>query len=72
MLAYYKSLTNYSIKILSQTFLGDLIAKKAGDNIDGYPLLVGIYTTLRQTKSDNIEIFIDFICTYARVATLQR
>ncbi|KAL0871882.1 hypothetical protein ABMA27_004343 [Loxostege sticticalis] len=51
---------------------GDLIAKKAGDNIDGYPLLVGIYTTLRQTKSDNIEIFIDFICTYARVATLQR
>ncbi|XP_063828213.1 WASH complex subunit 5 isoform X1 [Ostrinia nubilalis] len=51
---------------------GDIISKKAGENIDGYPLLVGIYTMLHQTKTDSIEIFIDFLCTYARVATLMR
>ncbi|CAK1586117.1 unnamed protein product [Parnassius mnemosyne] len=49
---------------------GDLISKKAGDNIDGFPLLVGIYTLLRQGKIESIEEFVDTLCKYAKVTTL--
>ncbi|XP_037870039.1 WASH complex subunit 5 isoform X1 [Bombyx mori] len=45
---------------------GDLIMRKSGENIDGYPLLVGIYTVLRQSKTSNLNLFIDFLCSYAR------
>lgn len=51
---------------------GDLITRKAGENIDGYPLLVGIYTVLRQTKTENVDIFINFLCNYARIITLTK
>ncbi|XP_075978879.1 WASH complex subunit strump [Anticarsia gemmatalis] len=46
---------------------GDLITRKAGDNIDGYPLLVGIYSLLRQSKSENIDNFVDNLCLYVRL-----
>ncbi|XP_026762706.2 WASH complex subunit 5 [Galleria mellonella] len=48
---------------------GDLVSKKPGENVDGYPLLVGIYTLLRQTRIDNIDTFVDFLCNYASLMT---
>ncbi|CAH2091085.1 unnamed protein product [Euphydryas editha] len=51
---------------------GDLITKKPGENIDGFPLLVGIYTLLRQSKTENIEIFIDFLCKYTKSMTFTK
>ncbi|CAH0694098.1 unnamed protein product [Spodoptera exigua] len=45
---------------------GDLITRRTGDNIDGYPLLVGIYSLLRQSKSENIDIFIESLCNYVK------
>ncbi|KAL4707740.1 hypothetical protein ACJJTC_014921 [Scirpophaga incertulas] len=51
---------------------GDIISKKAGDNIDGYPLLVGVYTLMRQTKTENVDIFIEFLCHYSRMVALNR
>ncbi|XP_013190623.2 WASH complex subunit 5 [Amyelois transitella] len=51
---------------------GDLISKKVGENLDGYPLLVGIYTVLCQTKLDNINIFVDFLCSYTRSIILTK
>lgn len=51
---------------------GDLITKKPGDNIDGYPLLIGIYTLLRQSKTESVENFINFLCKYAKVVTMNR
>ncbi|RVE48625.1 hypothetical protein evm_006696, partial [Chilo suppressalis] len=51
---------------------GDIITKKMGENIDGYPLLVGIYTLLRQTKTTYMDTFIDFICAYSKITTLNR
>ncbi|KAG6444856.1 hypothetical protein O3G_MSEX003553 [Manduca sexta] len=45
---------------------GDLISKRSGENIDGYPLLVGIHTILCQTKTENLDLFIDLLCIYAR------
>ncbi|XP_026499118.1 WASH complex subunit 5 [Vanessa tameamea] len=51
---------------------GDLITKRPGENIDGYPLLVGIYTLLRQSKTENVEIFIDFLCKSAKTMTIAK
>lgn len=51
---------------------GDLITKKACENIDGYPLLVGVYTVLRQTKTEDIEMFVNFLVNYARTSTLSK
>ncbi|GBP35011.1 WASH complex subunit 5 [Eumeta japonica] len=45
---------------------GDLISKKVGENIDGYPLLIGLYTLLCQSQQNNIEDFLDCLCTYVR------
>lgn len=53
-------------------FLGDLITKKPGENIDGFPLLVGIYTLLRQSNTGSVEVFIDTLCQYAKVAALAK
>ncbi|KAJ0178248.1 hypothetical protein K1T71_006071 [Dendrolimus kikuchii] len=43
---------------------GDLITKKVGDNIDGFPFLIGIHTLLRQTKLNNIEKFVNLMCKF--------
>ncbi|KAI8426211.1 hypothetical protein MSG28_005135 [Choristoneura fumiferana] len=51
---------------------GDLISRKAGENIDGYPFLVGIYTLLRQVGRDNIETFVSFLSAYMKNATLSK
>ncbi|XP_053606278.1 WASH complex subunit 5 isoform X2 [Plodia interpunctella] len=51
---------------------GDLISKKTGDNIDGYPLLVGIYTILCQTKMENTNIFVDFLCHHVSYIVLAK
>ncbi|XP_013172384.1 PREDICTED: WASH complex subunit strumpellin isoform X1 [Papilio xuthus] len=51
---------------------GDLITRKPGENIDGFPLLVGIYTLLRQSKMDSIDVFIDTLCSYAKVSSLAK
>ncbi|XP_072947146.1 WASH complex subunit 5 [Epargyreus clarus] len=51
---------------------GDLITKRPGENIDGYPLLVGTYTVLRQTKTENVEVFINFLCKYVKMLSLNR
>ncbi|KOB72205.1 Strumpellin [Operophtera brumata] len=46
--------------------MGDLTSRKPGENIDGYPLIVGIYTLLHQTKTENVDAFVDFICSYTK------
>lgn len=51
---------------------GDLITKKAGENIDGYPLLVGVYTVLRQSKTENTKMFVKFLVDYAKTVTLSK
>ncbi|XP_049874083.1 WASH complex subunit 5 [Pectinophora gossypiella] len=51
---------------------GDLITRKAGENIDGYPLIVGIYTVLHQTRTENVDVFIDFMCHYVRNTTVSK
>ncbi|CAG9561269.1 unnamed protein product [Danaus chrysippus] len=51
---------------------GDLISRKPGDNIDGYPLLVGVYTLLRQSKTESVDVFVDFLCQYSKVAAMNR
>ncbi|XP_039755803.1 WASH complex subunit 5 [Pararge aegeria] len=51
---------------------GDLITKKPGENIDGYPLLIGIYTLLRQSKTESIDTFISFLCKYAKTVTMNK
>lgn len=51
---------------------GDLITKRTGENIDGYPLLVGVYTVLRQSKTENIEMFVNFLTNYAKTAPLSK
>ncbi|XP_061378405.1 WASH complex subunit 5 [Danaus plexippus] len=51
---------------------GDLISRRTGDNIDGYPLLVGAYTLLRQSKTESIDVFVDFLCQYSKVAAANR
>lgn len=48
------------------------MTKKVGENIDGYPLLVGVYTVLRQSKTENIETFVNFLTNYAKIATLSK
>lgn len=45
---------------------GDLITRRPGDNIDGYPLLVGIYSLLRQSKSEHVDNFVNFLCSYIK------
>ncbi|KAJ8713527.1 hypothetical protein PYW07_013897 [Mythimna separata] len=50
---------------------GDLITRRTGDNIDGYPLLVGIYSLLRQSKSENVDIFVESLCTYVRLKHME-
>ncbi|XP_037973203.2 WASH complex subunit 5 [Plutella xylostella] len=49
---------------------GDLVTKKPGDNIDGYPLLVGVNTLLHQAATNNVDHFINFLCNYAKGVTL--
>ncbi|CAK1556303.1 unnamed protein product [Leptosia nina] len=51
------------------TTTGDLIAKKHGENIDGYPLLIGTYTLLRQCKVESIDLFIDYLCRFVKETT---
>ncbi|CAG4950074.1 unnamed protein product [Colias eurytheme] len=51
---------------------GDLITKKPGENIDGYPLIIGAYTILRQSKSEHMDDFLDYLCKYVKVVTLNR
>ncbi|VVC86753.1 unnamed protein product [Leptidea sinapis] len=51
---------------------GDLITKKPGENIDGFPLIIGVYTLLRQSKTENLEIFINLLCNYVKVASLNK
>ncbi|CAH2039565.1 unnamed protein product, partial [Iphiclides podalirius] len=51
---------------------GDLITKKPGENIDGFPLLVGTYTLLHQSSAGSKEVFIDTLCQYAKVAALAK
>ncbi|XP_022113508.2 WASH complex subunit 5 [Pieris rapae] len=51
---------------------GDLITKKHGENIDGYPLVIGTYTLLRQSKLENVDIFVNFLCKYVKVLTLNK
>lgn len=54
------------------TSTGDFFARKPGDNIDGYPLLVGIYTLLRQAGKDNIETFVGFLSAYMKGISLSK
>lgn len=46
---------------------GDLVSKRAGENIDGYPLIIGMYTLLHQTKTENTDTFVDFLCNYVKL-----
>lgn len=58
--------------MLKNHIAGDLISRKAGENIDGYPFLVGIYTLLRQVGRDNIETFVSFLSAYMKSVTLSK
>ncbi|XP_068618614.1 WASH complex subunit 5 isoform X2 [Battus philenor] len=60
------------IKLQISYTTGDLVTKKPGENIDGFPLLVGVYTLLRQSKTTSTEVFIESLCNYAKVVTLTR
>ncbi|XP_041987487.1 WASH complex subunit 5 [Aricia agestis] len=54
------------------TTTGDLISKRTGDNIDGYPLLIGCYTLLRHCHTQSFDVFLDFLCKYAQVVTMNK
>lgn len=65
------SLVNFNILNNNNLCIpGDLITRRTGDNIDGYPLLVGIYSLLRQSKSENVDIFIESLCNYVKLVSL--
>lgn len=51
---------------------GDLITKKPYENIDGYPLLVGVYTLLKQSKTESVEEFINCLCKYVKIVILSK
>lgn len=48
---------------------GDLFAKKPGDNIDGFSILIGIHTVMHQSITSPVDNFIDVLCCYIKLTT---
>lgn len=50
--------------VFNHFFLGELIAKRTQDQIDGFPFIVGLQTVLRQFHPENNDKFLQYFGQY--------